>query len=217
MTLHCNTKTKNINLFLSKVQLLPEADKDSYTGEICNIRKCSRNLWNSLTATYSGRLGDRYTGLGAQTLASKKSFSSFLFQLYFNKKQVEVAINDFTMRLIISKWLRIQRCRQKRKTMRQRGRNERRNCQRKCFDSFNLRNRSRECSLFLLRKEFTLLRVFLLYYLLHLLRFWQNFENFSTRRQPWCHHLLAPQLSQSLVSYCCTEFRRRFSFRRYFY
>ena len=124
MTLHCNTKTKNINLFLPKVQLLPEADTDSYAGEICNVRKCSRNLWNSLTATYSGRLGDRYTGLCAQTLASKKSFSSFLFQLYFNKKQVEVAINDFTMHLIISKWLTIQRCWQKRKTMRQRGRNE---------------------------------------------------------------------------------------------
>ena len=47
----------------------------------------------------------------------------------FNKKNT---INDFTMHLIISKWHRIQKSRQKRKTLRQRGRNERRNCQRKC-------------------------------------------------------------------------------------
>ena len=45
----------------------------------------------------------------------------FYFQLYFNKKYVEVAINDFTVHLIISKWLRIQKCKRKRKTMRQRG------------------------------------------------------------------------------------------------
>ena len=67
--------------------------------------------------TYSGCLGDRYTGLGAQTLAHKKQFSSFLFQLYFNKKYVKVAINDFTMHLIISKWLRTQKCKRKKKTM----------------------------------------------------------------------------------------------------
>ena len=118
MTLHCKTKTKNINLFLSKDQLLSEADTNSHTGEICNVRKCGRNL---VTATYSGCFGDRYTGLSAQTLAPKKGYSSFLFQLCFNKKQVEVAINDFTMHLIISKWLRIQKCRQKRKTMGERG------------------------------------------------------------------------------------------------
>ena len=34
MTLHCKTKTKNINLFLSKDQLLSEADTDNYTGEM---------------------------------------------------------------------------------------------------------------------------------------------------------------------------------------
>ena len=45
------------------------------------------------TETYSGSLGNRYTGLGAQTLAPKKQFSSFPF-LYFNKEYVEVAIND---------------------------------------------------------------------------------------------------------------------------
>ena len=60
-----------------------------------------------------GRLGDRYT---------KKRFSSFLFlQSYFNKKYVEVALNDFTMRLINSKWSGLRKCRRKRKTIRQRG------------------------------------------------------------------------------------------------
>ena len=39
--------------------------------------------------------------------------------------------------LIISKWLKIQKWKQKSKTMSRRGRNKRRNCQRKCFHSFN--------------------------------------------------------------------------------
>ena len=136
MTLHCKTKTKNINLFLSKDQLLSEAATNSYTGDICNVWKCGPNLWNSLIATYSGRLGDRYTSLGAQALAPKKVFQVFFFSYISTKKYVEVAINDFTMHLIISKWFRIQKCRQKRKEMRPRGRKERRNCQRTCFYSF---------------------------------------------------------------------------------
>ena len=51
--------------------------------------------------------------------AIKNTFQVFFFQLYFNKKHVEVLINEFRMHLIISNWLRIQKCRQKRKTMRQ--------------------------------------------------------------------------------------------------
>ena len=48
------------------------------------------------------------------------SFLSFLFfQLYFNKKYLEVVISDFTLHLIILKWPREQKCRQKRKTFRQ--------------------------------------------------------------------------------------------------
>ena len=35
--------------------------------------------------------------------------------MYLNKKYVEVAINSFTMHLIILKWLRLQKCREKRK------------------------------------------------------------------------------------------------------
>ena len=37
----------------------------------------------SLSVTYSGCLGDRYTDLGAQTLAPKKHLSSFLFRIVF--------------------------------------------------------------------------------------------------------------------------------------
>ena len=60
----------------------------------------------------------------------KKQFSRFLFLVLFQQEIVDLAINDFTMHLLISKWLRIQKCRQE-KTMRQR------NFQQKCFDSFN--------------------------------------------------------------------------------
>ena len=67
----------------------------------------------------------------------KNNFQVFFFRLYFNKKYVQVAINDFTMYLIISKWLKRQKCRHKRKKMRQRCWSERRNCQQKCFHSFN--------------------------------------------------------------------------------
>ena len=41
--------------------------------------------------------------LGAQTLAHKEHFSLFFLQLYFSKKYVEVAINDFAMYLTILK------------------------------------------------------------------------------------------------------------------
>ena len=37
------------------------------------------------TVTYSGRLGDRYTGLGAQNLTPKKYFSSFLLSVVFQQ------------------------------------------------------------------------------------------------------------------------------------
>ena len=53
--------------------------------------------------TYSDCLGDRHTGLGAQALAPKKHFSSFLFSAVFQQKYVEVAVNNFTMHLIFSK------------------------------------------------------------------------------------------------------------------
>ena len=73
---------------------------------------------------------------GHPNSCTPQKYEIFFFQLYFKKKYVEEAISYFKMHLIISKWLRIQKCRQKRKTVRQRARSERRNCQRKCFHSF---------------------------------------------------------------------------------
>ena len=39
MTLHCEAKTENINLFLYKDQLFSEAATENYSGEICNVLK----------------------------------------------------------------------------------------------------------------------------------------------------------------------------------
>ena len=73
--------------------------------------------------------------MGIPASVPKEQFQVLFFQLYFNKKYVEVAISDFKMVLIILKWRRKQKFRQKRKTMRQKN-SERRNCLRKCFDLF---------------------------------------------------------------------------------
>ena len=54
----------------------------------------------------------------APQLWRPKNVSSFL-NFFLIKKYFEVAIIDFTMYLIISRWLRRQKCRQKVKTMRQ--------------------------------------------------------------------------------------------------
>ena len=66
-----------------------------------------------------GYLGDWRTNLGAQAMVPKKHQKKVFFQLNFNIKYVEVAINDFTIHLIISKWLRRQKYREKRKIIRQ--------------------------------------------------------------------------------------------------
>ena len=71
--------------------------------------------------TYSSYLGERYTGLGAQTLHPKKDIQDFFLQLHFNRNYIKVTIIYFTMHLSISKWLRRQKCRQWRKTTRQKG------------------------------------------------------------------------------------------------
>ena len=57
-----------------------------------------------------------------------------------NIKNVEVAINDFAMHLIIFIFrnaLEYKNADRKKKTMRQRGQTKRRSCQRKCFHLFN--------------------------------------------------------------------------------
>ena len=50
----------------------------------------------------------------------KNTLQVFFFQLYLYKIYVEVVISDFTIHLIILKWLKRHKCRQKgKKTMRQ--------------------------------------------------------------------------------------------------
>ena len=61
----------------------------------------------------------------------------FSFQLYFSKKCVDVAINVFTMHLVISKCLRRQKCRLTRKTMRQQEVEAREETACRCFHSLN--------------------------------------------------------------------------------
>ena len=39
MMVHCEAKTKNINLFLYKDQLFSGAGTESYSGGICNVLK----------------------------------------------------------------------------------------------------------------------------------------------------------------------------------
>ena len=53
--------------------------------------------------------------LSSKLWCPKITFQIFFFQLYFIKKYVYVAINDFAKHLIISKWFRRQRYKQKRK------------------------------------------------------------------------------------------------------
>ena len=53
--------------------------------------------------------------LSSKLWRPKITFQIFFFQLYFIKKYVYVAINDFAKHLIISKWFRRQRYKQKRK------------------------------------------------------------------------------------------------------
>ena len=68
---------------------------------------------------YSGHLGDQYSHLAPKFWYQKNNFKVLFFQLHFNKKYNEVGINDFIMHLLILKWLTRQKCRLKRKSMRQ--------------------------------------------------------------------------------------------------
>ena len=57
---------------------------------------------------HSGCLGDRSTGLDAQILAPKKHFPIF-FSCISAKIYIKAANNNFTMHLIILKWIRHQK------------------------------------------------------------------------------------------------------------
>ena len=122
-------------------------------------------------------IGDVFRPLGrpvyrsghAKSSAQKPIFKFPSFSWISTKKCVEVAINDFTMHLIVSKWLIMQKRRQKRKRMRERGWSERRNCQKKYFDPFNYVADHANICFFLNVNSLHCFFWFDLYYLLHLL------------------------------------------------
>ena len=68
---------------------------------------------------YPGRLGARYTGLGAQALAPKKGFLTSFFSVAIQQRNT----------LKKSKWLRRQKINRRRRIVR-------RDCLQKCFHSF---------------------------------------------------------------------------------
>ena len=111
--------------------------KDIKTSEVIRINASYYLiLWQIITNSSSVTYRRPAYWFGHPNTGVKKTFFKFsFFQLYFNKKYVEVAI---TMHLIILKCLR--KCRQKRNTMRQRDRSKRRNCRQRCFHSFNFIN-----------------------------------------------------------------------------
>ena len=87
-------------------KVLEENPKVSFTEE--GVSNVSKGYPQAVTD--SGCLRDQCTSLGVCKLwHPKKSFQVFFFQLYFNKKYLEVVINDFTMHLSILKWLRKQK------------------------------------------------------------------------------------------------------------
>ena len=57
--------------------------------------------------------------VGAPKLWRPKNTFKFFFHLHFNKKHVEVVINDLAVHLIILKWLRRQKHTQKKKSWKQ--------------------------------------------------------------------------------------------------
>ena len=69
-----------------------------FQDKICleNISFVSKSLNNlspsifNTSVTYPGRLGARYTGLGTQTLAPKKSFLTFYLKIFFKHPQRRV-------------------------------------------------------------------------------------------------------------------------------
>ena len=108
------------------------------------------------------------------------TFQVLFFPSDLNKKYDEAAIRDFTMHQIISKWLRTQKCRQKRKTLRPQDVEAKEEIACESVFIYLKRNRSWKCLLFLLDFFRYLLQVindvnslpwfmwFLIYYLLHL-------------------------------------------------
>ena len=119
--------------------------------------------------TYSGPLGNRHTGLGAQTLDLKKRFSSFLLNsFFFNNKYIKSS--DQWFHNAFRNGLECKNANKREKTQWD-GRSERRkNFQRKWFHSFNYVIDHASSRFFFNANSWDCFLWFLLYHLLHLLR-----------------------------------------------
>ena len=93
----------------------------------------------------------------------KSIFQVLFFQLHFNKKHVEVAIINFTMHLIISKWLGWQNANRWEKQCDKKMLMRKRKPSVKVFSFILICKRSRKCSIFLL-DFFTKLLPFIKWY-----------------------------------------------------
>ena len=113
--------------------------------------------------TYSGCLGEQYTGWIPKLWCPKSIFQVLFFQLHFNKKHVEVAISNSTMHLIISKWLRRQNTNRGEKQCDKKMSKRKRKLSVKVFSFILICKRSRKCSIFLL-DFFTKLLPFIKWY-----------------------------------------------------
>ena len=123
---------------------------------------------------YPGRLGDHYTGLGI-----KNTCQIFFFQLYFHKKNIEVAINDFTMDRIIGNGLEDKMWTEEKNKGTGRHRSENRKLSMKMLPLIYQINHANVCFFFLISLQTCSHSLggvnslhcfvqFLLYYLLHL-------------------------------------------------
>ena len=92
-----------------------------FNSKIHVIQGCIQAVWETGIPVWASKLWHL-----------KNAFQVFFLQWYFNKKYVELVINDFSLPLVISQWLSRQKCRQKTKTIRkERRQDKRRNCLRK--------------------------------------------------------------------------------------
>ena len=86
---------------------------------------------------YPGCLGDHYTGLGAQTLVSKKHFQSFLFSVVFHQKIYWCSDQWFhkVSNYFAMAWKKKIQTEEK-NNKKKRCQSKRSNCLQKCFHSF---------------------------------------------------------------------------------
>ena len=83
-----------------------------------NPSKMPKIFYSVIPVTYLGCFGDWYKGLGTQVLAPKITFFKFSFLVVFPQK-ICWSSDQWFYSVSNSKWLRRQKCRQKKKTKRE--------------------------------------------------------------------------------------------------